>query len=110
MHKCFEVKIENNIAQLKLNRPEKRNSITAEFWDELPAIVADIDNNSKARVIVISSTEPHFCAELDISSLSNMKEKKPSVNEKKYKEMTLFTVTYCIFKIRLAALRKRECQ
>ena len=68
MYKCFDVKIENNIAQIKLNRPEKRNSITAEFWDELPAIVADIDNNSKARVIVISSTGPHFCAGLDISS------------------------------------------
>ena len=49
MYKCFDVKIENNIAQIKLDRPEKRNSITAEFWDELPAIVADIDNNSKAR-------------------------------------------------------------
>ena len=67
MYECFEVKIENNIAHIKLNRTEKRNSITAEFWDELPAIVADIDNNSKARVIVISSTGPHFCAGLDIS-------------------------------------------
>ena len=83
MHKCFDVKIENNIAQIKLNRPEKRNSITAEFWDELPAIVADIDNNSKARVIVISSTGPHFCAGLDISSFSSMEEKKSSVKAEK---------------------------
>ena len=83
MYECFEVKIENNIAHIKLNRPEKRNSITAEFWDELPAIVADIDKNSKARVIVISSTGPHFCAGLDISSFSSTEEKTSSVNAEK---------------------------
>ena len=90
MHKCFEVKIENNIAHIKLNRPEKRNSITAEFWDELPEIVADIDNNSKARVIVISSTGPHFCAGLDISSFRSMEEKKSSVNAEKTQKNEAF--------------------
>ena len=90
MHKCFEVKIENNIAHIKLNRPEKRNSITAEFWDELPEIVADIDNNSKARVIVISSTGPHFCAGLDISSFRSMEEKKSSINAEKTQKNEAF--------------------
>ena len=38
------------------------------FWDELPAIIQDIDNDSRARVIVISSTGPHFSSGLDISA------------------------------------------
>jgi enoyl-CoA hydratase len=38
------------------------------FWDELPQIVADIDDNARARVIVISSTGPHFTAGLDLDS------------------------------------------
>jgi enoyl-CoA hydratase len=37
------------------------------FWNELPAIVHDISDNAKARVIVISSTGKHFTAGMDIS-------------------------------------------
>ena len=69
---CFDVIIENDIAQVVLNRPEKRNSINAEFWQELPAIINDIDKSAKARVIVISSTGPHFCAGLDLSSFGSV--------------------------------------
>ena len=42
---CFDVSIDNNIAHIRMNRPEKRNSMNAEFWDELPEIVNDIDDN-----------------------------------------------------------------
>lgn len=62
---CFDLSIENNIAHIVLSRPEKRNSMGPEFWDELPALVRDIDINAKARVIVISSTGPHFSSGLD---------------------------------------------
>ena len=37
------------------------------FWNELPAIVNDINDNAHARVIVISSTGKHFTAGMDIS-------------------------------------------
>lgn len=63
---CFDVTIKDRIAQVVLKRPEKRNSMIPEFWDELPAIVDDIDGGSRARVIVISSTGPHFSAGLDM--------------------------------------------
>ena len=61
-YKCFDVSIENNIAHIVLSRPEKRNAMSVEFWKELPAIIRDIDDGSKARVIVISSTGPVFSA------------------------------------------------
>jgi enoyl-CoA hydratase len=64
---CFEVTIEDQVAHITLNRPEKRNSMIAAFWDELPAIVRDIDDHAKARVIVISSTGPHFSSGLDVT-------------------------------------------
>ncbi|MCR9213008.1 MAG: crotonase/enoyl-CoA hydratase family protein [Proteobacteria bacterium] len=67
-YSCFDVEIDNNIAHIILNRPKKRNSMIKEFWDELPEIVRDIDNHAKARVIVISSTGPHFTSGLDVSS------------------------------------------
>ena len=63
---CFELNFSDNIAHIILNRPEKRNAMIAEFWAELPEIIRDIDENAKARVIVISSTGPVFCAGIDI--------------------------------------------
>ncbi len=69
-YRCFNVTIEDKIAHIVLNRPEKRNSMVPEFWDELPQIVGDIDDNARARAIVISSTGPHFTSGLDVSAFA----------------------------------------
>jgi enoyl-CoA hydratase len=62
-YECFQVSIDNGVAQLRMNRPERRNAMTAAFWKELPQIVRGLE----ARVLVLSSTGPHFCGGLDIS-------------------------------------------
>ena len=67
---CFDVSIENKVAHIKLKRPEKLNSMIREFWYELPKIIHDIDDNARARAIVISSTGKHFCAGMDLSVFS----------------------------------------
>jgi len=67
MSSCFDVKIENKIAHIVLNRPEAFNSMPRAFWNELPEIVRDIDDNAKARIIVVSSTGKHFTAGMDLS-------------------------------------------
>jgi enoyl-CoA hydratase len=69
-YECFEVSIEDGIAHIVLSRPEKRNSMIPSFWEELPAIIRDIDDNARARVIVISSTGPHFSSGLDVNAFS----------------------------------------
>jgi enoyl-CoA hydratase len=71
-YQCFDVNVDRKVAHVVLNRPEKRNSMIPEFWDELPEIVRDIDENARARAIVISSTGPHFCSGLDLSSFGNV--------------------------------------
>jgi len=71
-YECFEVSITDKVAHIVLNRPEKRNSMNPAFWRELPEIVKDIDSGSKARVIVISSTGPHFSSGLDVSSFAGV--------------------------------------
>jgi len=64
---CFKLSIENKIAHIVLNRPEAFNAMPRAFWNELPALVNDINDNARARVIVISSTGKHFSAGMDIS-------------------------------------------
>ena len=67
-YECFDVSVRDRIAHVILNRPKKRNSMIPAFWDELPKIIRDLDSNARARVVVISSTGPHFSAGLDISA------------------------------------------
>ncbi len=71
-YKCFTVSIEDHVAHIVLSRPEKRNAMSADFWAELPDIIHDIDNNAKARAIVISSTGPIFSAGIDLAMLSTV--------------------------------------
>jgi len=66
-HEAFTVEIEDKVAHIKLNRPEAMNAMNKAFWNELPAIVKDIDQNARARAIVISSTGKHFSAGMDLS-------------------------------------------
>ena len=62
-YECFELEIDGGVAHLRMSRPERRNAMTAAFWKELPQIVRGLD----ARVLVLSSTGPHFCGGLDVS-------------------------------------------
>jgi enoyl-CoA hydratase len=82
MYKCFEVSIKDNIARVQLNRPEKRNSMNPQFWKELPEIIRDIDQEARARVIVISSTGPHFSSGLDVSSFAGVASTASGADEK----------------------------
>ena len=63
----FAIELIGHVAHIKLNRPEKRNAMNWDFWRDLPGIIADIDRNSLARCIVLSSTGPVFSAGLDLS-------------------------------------------
>lgn len=67
VHECFEVSIEDKVAHIKMSRPQAMNAMNKAFWNELPAIVGDIDRQALARCIVISSTGKHFSAGMDLS-------------------------------------------
>jgi len=66
-YECFDVTFEGGVAHIQMKRPEAMNSMIRAFWNELPAIVKDIDDNARARCIVISSTGKHFCAGMDLA-------------------------------------------
>ena len=66
-YEAFAVEITDKVAHIKMNRPEAMNTMNKAFWNELPAIVRDIDMNARARCIVISSTGKHFSAGMDLA-------------------------------------------
>jgi enoyl-CoA hydratase len=69
-YSCFDVEMtgtEGRVAHLRLNRPDALNSMTREFWLELPEIVSGLDAEGRARAIVLSSTGRHFSAGMDLA-------------------------------------------
>lgn len=64
---CFDVDVADNVAHVRLNRPDELNTMTAAFWRELPEIVTRISDQAIARVVVLSSTGKHFSAGMDLS-------------------------------------------
>lgn len=69
-YKCFDVEESGGVAHVQLSRGEKLNTMIPEFWSELPAIVDEISDSGRARVIVLSAQGRHFCAGMDLSVFS----------------------------------------
>ena len=70
-YKCFQIDIENHIANLVLSRPNELNTMSRDFWVELGDVLEEINRDSEVRVVVMSSTGKHFCAGMDLSAFSN---------------------------------------
>ena len=76
-YKCFELKVDNNVANLVLSRPNELNTMTRDFWVELPEVLDEINRNSEIRAVILSSSGKHFCAGMDLNAFSNGVENIP---------------------------------
>lgn len=68
----FEVNIDQYIAQVVINRPERANAFNQKAWDEMKAIFEALDQDDNVRVIVLSGNGKHFCAGIDLELLMNV--------------------------------------
>ena len=95
----FNIQLLGHVAHVKLNRPEKRNAMNWDFWRDLPRIIGDIDRNSSARCIVLSSTGPIFSAGLDLSLFGQDVFSSSTTNKKNEKELQTpqnFMNSFCL--------------
>lgn len=74
---CFNFELNAGVGHLELKRPEKRNSMIPSFWNDLPALVRQLDAEAQTRVLVISSQGEHFCSGMDLAVFSD-----PSLQDK----------------------------
>lgn len=58
------------VAEVRIDRPEKRNALTLAMWRELAGICADLDADAGLRAVIVTGSGPSFCAGADISALS----------------------------------------
>ena len=71
-YNAFLVSIENNVAHLRLNRPDKANAMNEDFWKEIPLIFNELEENNEVRVIILSGEGKHFSSGIDLSMLMKM--------------------------------------
>jgi enoyl-CoA hydratase/carnithine racemase len=57
------------VAVLTINRPEKRNAMTAGMWAALPGVLDELAADPGVRVLVVTGAGPSFCAGADIADL-----------------------------------------
>ena len=68
----FRTEIDGPIAHLIMNRPDKANSMSPDFWDDLPRLTGALDANPAIRAMVISGEGKHFSAGMDLSSFEQI--------------------------------------
>lgn len=73
-YECFDVSVEDGIAHLQLNRPDKANSLTLAFWSELPQAIDELSRSGKVRALVLSAQGKVFCGGLDLQIFATSKE------------------------------------
>jgi methylglutaconyl-CoA hydratase len=64
----YDAALAGNLATITLNRPEKRNAITAEMIEELLSALGALDSGP-SRVVMITGAGQAFCSGMDLDEL-----------------------------------------
>jgi methylglutaconyl-CoA hydratase len=73
---------ENQIAIIKLNRPEKRNALHPDLVNQLKNKLREIEDDKDIRVLIITGEGKSFCAGADLEYLNRIKDFSSIENEK----------------------------
>ena len=72
MSDLITVDVSDGIADVRLNRPDKYNAISAEMFQALNETGEQLMSADDVRVVVLSGNGPGFCAGLDMGSFQGM--------------------------------------
>lgn len=78
MSELVTIEIENGIADVRLNRPDKYNALSPEMFKAIIDAGETLAKNKEVRAVVLSGNGRGFCAGLDMGSFQNMTENKES--------------------------------
>ncbi|HET7522783.1 MAG TPA: enoyl-CoA hydratase [Acidimicrobiales bacterium] len=58
------------VATVTLNRPEARNALSSALRRRLRSVMAEVDADESVAVVILTGSDPAFCAGLDLKELS----------------------------------------
>ncbi|RLA56200.1 MAG: crotonase/enoyl-CoA hydratase family protein [Gammaproteobacteria bacterium] len=68
----LELQIEQQVATVSLNRPDKANSMNGAMWDELQTCFDWLDREPTVRAVILAGNGKHFCAGLDLAMFGGL--------------------------------------
>lgn len=68
----LEVAIEEQVAMVRLNRPDKANAMNGTMWDELQICFEWLDQEPSVRAVILAGNGKNFCAGLDLGVFGNL--------------------------------------
>src|SRR5438105_2184283 len=63
--------VSDRIGTVTMNRPEARNALSAELRSALPRALRAMDDDDGVDVVILTGTDPAFCAGLDLKELGS---------------------------------------
>src|SRR5262245_11007618 len=72
--------LDDGVARVRLNRPEKRNALNDELIAALKVALNRADQDEETRVILLSGEGKDFCSGADLSALQKISEGSVSEN------------------------------
>ncbi len=71
-YKTLSVDLENKIAHIAINRPEKANALNGLLWKEFKEFFEWVEETPDVRVVILSGSGKHFCAGIDLEDFSSL--------------------------------------
>jgi enoyl-CoA hydratase/carnithine racemase len=67
----LDLSIDEHVATVSLNRPDKANSMNDTMWDELQRCFEWLDQEPSVRAVILAGNGKHFCAGMDLAVFAN---------------------------------------
>ena len=67
MSNRVDISIDDHVADVVLNRPDKHNAVDMQMFDELGQAATQLADNRTVRAVVLRGAGDNFCAGIDVS-------------------------------------------
>ena len=81
MYSTLLLECREAIATITLNRPDKRNAVTATMIADLQTALDAIEKNHSTRVVILTGAGSCFCAGMDLEMLASIAQQSPAENQ-----------------------------
>ena len=68
----FTISRHGAVAEVMMNRPDKANGMSPEFWAELPEIMHALDADTSVRAVVLSGAGKNFTGGMDLATFQDL--------------------------------------
>jgi enoyl-CoA hydratase len=74
-YSTLSLSLDQGIAEIRLNRPDKSNAMNDAMWQEIRQAADWVDATPEARVTILSGEGRNFCAGIDLAMLGSIQQR-----------------------------------